>query len=256
MEAFVCNFDPTLFTIGTFSVRFYGLAYLASFLLVLFFVPYQLRIRQEIFSKQKIYDLLFWIFVCMIIGARLGYFIFYNSAYFISDPLEIFRVWNGGMSFHGGLIGVAISGIILAPKYNLSRKLLADLLIFPSCLALMLGRLANFLNCEIWGRAYSGPLAMIFPRAGDIPRHPAQLYGAALYLLVFIILYLLLVYRRPRFGVLFSAGLTLLGTARFINEFFREPDYFVYDWLTIGQLLSIPLILIGLFFFFILNKRK
>lgn len=248
---FICNFDTILIDLpGPLAVRFYGLAYLLAFFLAFLLVPYALRLQNHKFDKARISDLVFYIFLSMLIGARLGHFIFYSPQTFLTNPLEVLYLWHGGMSFHGGLIGVVLACVFLAPKYKLPRLLLGDVLILPSLLALFLGRLANFINCELPGRVADLPWSVIFPRFDSFPRHPAVLYEATLYLVISVFLFFYL-RSRPRIGNPFFAGLLLLGLARFINEFFREPDYFVYSWFTVGQVLTLPLIFLSVYFIFL-----
>lgn len=252
MPNFVCDFSPVIFSFFGLNLHWYGLMYFLSFFAIFGLGLWQIRLRGLSISRDNFFDLIFWIFICMVIGARLGHFIFYNSAQLFS--LEVLRIWHGGMSFHGGLLGVVASAYLLAPKYNLKRLELADLLIVPSALALSLGRIGNFINCELWGRVSDLPWAIIFPRADLLPRHPAQLYGSFLYFAIFVIL-VLCTRAKWHSGKVFFLGLVLLGLARFCNEFFREPDYFVWGWFTIGQLLSLPVLLAGIIGLLYLKKH-
>jgi len=254
VDNFICNFDPVMLNLAGLSLRWYGFMYLLGFLAVFVLGQWQIKLRKIRLTPEKFFDLIFWIFVSMVIGARLGHFIFYDIYHLFS--VELLQVWHGGMSFHGGLLGVVLSGLFLAKKYKLTHLQLADLLTLPSVLALALGRIGNFINCELWGRVSDVPWAVIFPRADLFPRHPAQLYEFVLYFLIFLILFFMIRYRKSRAGVVFFWGLVLLSVARMGNEFFREPDYFVWNWVTIGQVLSLPVLLAGVFGLIYLHRKN
>lgn len=253
IENFVCDFNPVLLQItDILAVRYYGIAYVLGFIAVIYFALYQAKIKNLSISQRNLSDLIFYIFVSMVVCARLGYFLFY-------DPMHIshvFSIWEGGMSFHGGFIGVVVSSILLSRHYKIKLLDLADLLMMPSFLALTFGRIANFFNCEIYGRPADLPWSIIFPRSGDyLPRHPAQLYGAIMYFVSFLILFWY-AHRRPSPGKIFFLGMALVGAVRIINELFRRPDYFVLEPITIGQVLSIPLLLAGIAGLIYLHKKS
>jgi phosphatidylglycerol:prolipoprotein diacylglycerol transferase len=189
----------------------------------------------------------------IILGGRVGYVLFYNPGYFLEHPLEIFQLWNGGMSFHGGFLGVVLAVALFARQRHISFLSLSDITCAVAPIGLFLGRIANFINGELWGRGTDVPWAMVFPGAGPFPRHPSQLYEATLEGLVLFVILALLVrggaLRRP--GMITGSFMLLYGIARFICEFFREPDIQVgYLWggMTMGMLLSLPLMLVGLVF--------
>ncbi len=247
------QFDPVAFSVGPVSVRWYGLMYLAGFLI--FSTLGRLRARQAWrgISVQDVDDLLFWGVFGVILGGRLGYVLMYKPEYYLAHPLEIPMLWRGGMASHGGIIGVILVMWLYARSRGKSFLTVADFVVPLLPLGLAAGRLGNFINGELWGRPADPavwPWAMVFPQAhdGGIARHPSQLYQFALEgLLLFVILWLYS--RRPRLagtvGCLFLIG---YGVLRFIAEFAREPDDFLglLRWhLSMGQWLSLPMIVIG-----------
>ena len=244
------QFDPVAFQIGPLAVRWYGLMYLAGF--VLFIVLGRRRARQQMLTGWRpsdVDDMLFFGVFGVILGGRLGYVLFYKPLYYLAHPLEIFEVWHGGMSFHGGFLGVLIALWFFARHRN---KALLDVTDFvaPLCpLGLAAGRLGNFINAELVGRPTDVPWAMVFPQVDKLPRHPSQLYEFGLEgLLLFVVVWIYASRQRPRGAV---SGLFLLGygSFRFIAEFAREPDNFLgflAGGLTMGQWLSLPMIAAGL----------
>ena len=243
------NIDPIAFSIGPLHVHWYGLMYLLGFLLAYGLAHVRSKKLALGWTDIDIGDLIFYAAVGVVLGGRLGYVIFYNTAAFIHAPWIVIKIWEGGMSFHGGLIGVVLALWYFA--YKKQRNFL-DVIDFTAPLVplgLALGRMGNFINGELWGRETDVPWGMIFPDAGSTPRHPSQLYELGLEGLALFIL--LLVYarkKRPRGAV---AGVFLMGYAvfRIFIEFFREPDsqlgFLAFDWLTMGQLLSVPMFIIG-----------
>ncbi len=186
----------------------------------------------------------------IIIGGRSGYVLFYNPAHYAANPLEIFELWNGGMSFHGGFLGCVAAVMLFGWKRNIRILSLGDLTCAVAPIGLFLGRLANFINAELWGRAADVPWAMVFPGAGPLPRHPSQLYEAALEgILLFTILAVMIrmgALKRP--GLILGSFIAIYAIARIISEFFREPDPqlgFLWGGLTMGMLLSVPMIIAG-----------
>jgi phosphatidylglycerol:prolipoprotein diacylglycerol transferase len=252
------QFDPIAFTIGpltlgshTFAlpVRWYGLMYVVGF--ALFAVLGRYRARQNLLTgwhPRDVDDMLIYGVWGVILGGRLGYVLFYKPLYYLAHPLEILSVWQGGMSFHGGLLGVLVALWLFAGTRHKRWLAVTDFVAPLVPLGLAAGRLGNFINGELWGRVTAGPWAMIFPQAGPEPRHPSQLYQFALEgLLLFAVLWIYTARRRPMGA---ASGLFLVGygICRFVAEYAREPDSFLGYLalgLTMGQWLSLPMIAIG-----------
>lgn len=248
------QFDPIAIRIGSFGIHWYGLTYLVAFGLFLWLAT--LRTRREPYasagwSRRDVEDLLFWGVVGVIIGGRLGYVLFYKPGYYAANPLEALAVWKGGMSFHGGLLGVIAAMAWFARLRARPFLQVADLVAPCVPVGLASGRLGNFINGELWGRAAdpSLPWAMVFPQSGTpIPRHPSPLYQFALEgLLLFVLLWWFA--RRPRpLGAVSGAFLVGYGVLRFVAEYFREPDSFLGLLalnLSMGQWLCLPMIAAG-----------
>jgi phosphatidylglycerol:prolipoprotein diacylglycerol transferase len=252
------NFDPVLISIGPLAIRWYALAYIVGILLGWLYA--RILIRNEALwggraplTVGNFDDFIVWITLGIILGGRLGYVLFYNPAYFAANPLEIVQIWGGGMSFHGGFAGCVIAVLLFARSAKVPVLSLGDLTCAVAPIGLFLGRIANFINGELWGRTTDVPWAFVFPGAGPLPRHPSQLYEAALEGLVLFIVLAVAV----RMGSLKRPGLTtglfaiVYALGRSFCEFFREPDPqlgFLWGGLTMGMLLSIPLFLAGLAF--------
>ncbi|KAF1019893.1 MAG: Prolipoprotein diacylglyceryl transferase [Paracidovorax wautersii] len=248
------QFDPIAIQIGPLAVHWYGLMYLVAF--VLFVVFGTLRTRQPHYAalgwqRRDIEDMLFWGVLGVVIGGRLGFCLFYQPAYYAEHPLEVLYVWRGGMSFHGGMLGVIVAMILFARVRRKPWLEVTDLIAPCVPLGLAAGRLGNFINGELWGRFAdpSLPWAMVFPQSGSmLPRHPSQLYQALLEgLTLFLLLWLYA--RKPRhLGEVSAAFLVGYGTFRFIAEYFREPDSYLgllaFN-MSMGQWLCLPMILAG-----------
>ncbi|RMF13021.1 MAG: prolipoprotein diacylglyceryl transferase [Alphaproteobacteria bacterium] len=246
--------DPVLVRIGPLAIRWYSLAYLAGLLFGWWYLKRLVRVARLSLAQQAVDDFLLYATFGVILGGRLGYVIFYKPSLYLSDPLEIVRLWDGGMSFHGGLIGVAVAILLFARRFQVAVLRFSDLVAVVAPIGLFFGRLANFINGELWGRPADLPWAMVFPRDPlQIPRHPSQIYEATLEgLLLFAILNFLF-WRRPawrqREGGLTGVFLAGYGTARFLVEYTRAPDSFlglIAGVMSMGQILSLPLILAGL----------
>ena len=248
--------DPVIFQLGPLAVRWYGLMYVLGFAAAYFLVHHQFKQRPgpESAAFLKNLDNLFLVLIIgLIVGSRLGYVLFYNFSYYSRHPLEIFATWQGGMSFHGGLLGLVLAGWLFCRHYRLSFLRGADALAVAAPIGLGLGRLGNFINGELYGRVSDVPWAMVFPGGGPLPRHPSQLYQSLLEgALLFLLLWLVLKYRyQPRHwpaGTLLALFLMGYGVMRFLVEFFREPDAhlgFIISVLTMGQLLSLLMIAAG-----------
>ncbi|UCV28828.1 prolipoprotein diacylglyceryl transferase [Ferribacterium limneticum] len=245
------QFDPVAFSVGPLSVRWYGLMYLVAFVQFILLGRYRIKTRPGLLSIEQLDDLLFYGMLGVIIGGRLGQVLFYEPTYFLANPLEIFAVWKGGMSFHGGFIGVLLAIGLWGRKLSLNWFDVTDFIAPLVPLGLAAGRVGNFINGELWGRVAEAslPWAMIFPQSGDMaPRHPSQLYHVGLEgLSLFIILWLFTAKPRPRAA---ASGVFLIGYGafRFITEFFREPDHGIFGQsytISMGQWLSLPMILAG-----------
>lgn len=255
--------NPVLFQWGWLAVRWYSLAYIFGILGAWYLARKMSQKSQSTFTVLKIDDFLIWATLGIIIGGRLGYCLFYNLRYYLEFPLQILQVWQGGMSFHGGLIGVIVAILLFAWKRQISPFTMGDILACVAPIGLFLGRLANFANGELYGRiTHSVPWAMIFPNGGPEPRHPSQLYEAGVEgILCFTILNLLWWFIpsiRNRRGVISGMFFILYGVGRFFLEYTREPDAhlgFIWQGFSMGQILCIPMILLGLFFVLFSKKN-
>jgi len=245
--------NPVAFTLGPLSVRWYGIAYLLGFLLGALIIWKVARHWRIEISSDDVLTVLIGIVLGAILGGRLGYVLFYGDGYYLAHPQEILMLSNGGMSFHGGFIGIVIGGLISARITHVPFLTLADLGAIAAPVGLFFGRCANFINGELWGAPTDLPWGVVFGgAAGSMPRHPSQLYEALLEgVVLFIVLFALSRKFPPRHrGTFFGIFLVLYGTFRIMVEFIREPDvqlgYLFGGWLTMGMVLSIPLILIGI----------
>lgn len=252
--------DPVAFSIGPVQVHWYGLMYLLGFLLAFAFARWRIWRYQLPWTAEEVGDLIFYGALGVIIGGRVGYMLFYDTHHFLTNPLSLFKLWEGGMSFHGGLLGVAVAMFLFARKVKKSFLQVTDFLAPLVPLGLAVGRIGNFINGELWGRASDMPWAMVFPAADSAPRHPSQWYEFSLEgVFLFLLLWWYSAKPRPEGRV---SALFLMGYAacRFLVEFFREPDkslgFIAFDWLTMGQLLSIPMFLAGLILWLVMRSRK
>jgi phosphatidylglycerol:prolipoprotein diacylglycerol transferase len=250
--------NPEIVRIGPFAVRWYGLMYLLGFAVSYLLVKYQIKKKSLQLPKDFLDSLYSYIILGLLLGARMGYVLFYDLPSYLRHPLEIFAVWHGGMSFHGGLIGCIIAGILFTRKFKVDFWKTADLVIVTAPIGLGLGRLGNFINGELYGRVSDVPWAMVFPSGGALPRHPSQLYEFFLEGVVLFIILWKLKDRDLRPGVLTALFLILYGIFRFFIEFFRQPDVqlgFILGPFTMGQLLSSAMILFGLGLLFYQRKN-
>lgn len=247
------DIKPEIFSIGPFAVRWYALAYIAGLV-----IGWQIMRRvctqaPKVLSPEKIDDFLLWAALGVILGGRIGYVLFYKPSFFLENPGQIMMLWEGGMSFHGGLLGVITAILAFSFKNGISPFLLSDLVALVTPIGLFFGRIANFINGELWGRPTDVPWAMIFPRGGPFPRHPSQLYqatfeGILLFSLVLVVWRFTDGRRRP--GLITGTFCMGYAVARIVGEIFREPDSFLgfilgSDWLTMGMLLSLPVFAFG-----------
>jgi phosphatidylglycerol:prolipoprotein diacylglycerol transferase len=248
-------FDPIAISIGPIAIRWYALAYIGGILLGWIYARAILKSERAWggpapISLPDFDDFVLWITLGIILGGRIGYVLFYNLPFFITHPLQIFELWTGGMSFHGGFVGCVLAVIVFARNRKLPIMSLGDIICAVQPIGQFLGRIANFINGELWGRPTDVPWAMVFPGGGPLPRHPSQLYQAGLEgLLIFVVLALMIRFgalKRP--GLIVGAFAFLYGCARITGELFREPDAqlgFLWGGLTMGMLLSVPMIAAG-----------
>lgn len=253
------NINPIAFHLGPLPVYWYGLMYLVGFAACYGFLAVRIKTSDRGFTMEQLSDILFYAALGVIIGGRLGYVLFYDRVDIIHHPLHIFETWKGGMSFHGGLLGVIIAVWIYGRKIGKSFIQVTDFIAPGVPLGLLTGRIGNFINSELWGRATDMPWGMI-PPGGNFPHHPSQLYEALLEgLVMFIILWWYSRKPKPRWAVS-GLFLVLYGCFRTFVEFFREPDpqvgYLAFGWFTEGQLLSIPMIIIGIIMMAYAYKRR
>jgi phosphatidylglycerol:prolipoprotein diacylglycerol transferase len=269
MPTFVLPFptiDPVLISFGPFAVRWYALAYIVGILLGWFYA--RALIKNEALwggnppmTVVDYDDFIVWVTLGIILGGRLGYVLFYNPAHFAAHPLEMLEVWKGGMSFHGGFLGCVLAVMLFARSRGISMLSLGDITCTVGPIGLLLGRLANFINGELWGRTTDVPWAMVFPTGGPMPRHPSQLYEALTEgLLLFVVLAIMArsgALKRP--GLLIGTFAVVYALARSFCELFREPDAqlgFLWGGLTMGMLLSVPLLVAGLCFIAYAMRRE
>jgi phosphatidylglycerol---prolipoprotein diacylglyceryl transferase len=260
------HIDPVLIDFGTFEVRWYAFAYMAGFLLGWLYARWLVSSggRWAGAAPMKPGDIDDFVLLCVpaiIVGGRLGYVLFYNPTYFAENPLEIVEPWTGGMSFHGAFIGAVAAEIVFSRWRKIPFLSLTDVVCAVTPIGLCLGRIANFINGELWGRVTDVPWAMIFPDAGPAPRHPSQLYEAMLEGVVLFALLGLLIRAGAlkRCGIVTGVFAIAYGVARIVSELFREPDVqlgFLWGGLTMGMLLSIPVILVGIAVLVVVRNAK
>jgi phosphatidylglycerol---prolipoprotein diacylglyceryl transferase len=250
------NIDPVIIEIGPLALRWYSLAYIIGLLggwkyMVMLTDTRRLWVGAPPARREDIDDLLLWVTLGVILGGRLGYVLFYNFGYYLSNPGSALALWQGGMSFHGGCLGVILAVILFAMKRRIALLSIGDMVASSVPLGLGLGRLANFINSELWGRVTDAPWGVVFPNGGPLPRHPSQLYeaaleGAALLLVLNILIWRFRALTRP--GLVTGLFLIGYGASRALVELVRQPDAhigFLSSGLTMGQLLSAPMILAG-----------
>ena len=257
------NINPVAVDLGIIKIRWYALSYIVGILLSWFLILKIIKIKKIDLNSKEISDLVSNCMIGIIIGGRLGYVFFYNPEYYSNNLLEIFKIWNGGMSFHGGFIGVIFAVIYSSKLFKTPILTFADLIAIVAPVGLFFGRLANFINGELFGRTTNHSFGIIFPNGGDLPRHPSQLYeaffeGIVLFIILWVMMYIFDLLKKP--GIISSLFILLYGLFRFFIEFFREPDQHIgllYFEFSMGQILSLPMILIGLYFSIIFyNKGK
>ncbi len=256
---FINNFDPVAFEIQSFEIRWYSLAYIIGILLG-WILSKKIFIKNLEINK-KFDDYISYLIIGIIVGGRLGYIVFYNFNYYVNNILDIFKIWEGGMSFHGGLLGVICASIIFAKKNKQDYFLYTDVVALAAPIGIFFGRIANFINSELYGIPTEVPWAVTFVQVDNLSRHPSQLYEA---ILEGVILFLILIYFRNKNylekpGLISSLFLILYSIFRFILEFFRVPDeqlgYLIFS-LSMGQIISLILILFGIILFYFKNENK
>ena len=256
---FTNNFDPIAFQVFSFEIRWYSLAYIAGILLGWLYCKKKIIKDKVLFNLFD--DFITYLIIGIILGGRLGYALFYNLNYYLENPIEIFMVWNGGMSFHGGLIGVIIASLLFSKKHNMSQFIFLDLVSLTAPIGIFFGRIANFINSELYGRPTDVPWSVKFIIIDNIKRHPSQLYEA---IFEGIILFLLLGHFNKK-GYLKNPGqisglfLIFYSSFRFMVEFFRSPDPqlgYIFLNLTLGQVLSIIFLILGGILFFCKKNEK
>ncbi len=259
------QFDPVLLHLGPLQIRWYALAYIVGLVTGWQVMRRLVRLPPAVASLTQTDDFLTWATLGVVLGGRLGYCLFYQPGFFLTHPLQIAAVWTGGMSFHGGMIGVITAIVVFCRRNRIPVLGFADRMAIVTPIGLGLGRVANFINGELWGRPAPDwlPWRMVFPRSEDgVPRHPSQIYQALMEGLILFLVVWAFSRReriRARFGMLTGIFLVGYGIARIIGEFFREPDAFLgYLWqgATMGQILSFPMILAGVGFILFARRRR
>ena len=262
------NFDPVLIDLGIFQIRWYSIAYILGILIGWMYANKIIKLTSnnkynfKQVTTTQFDDLIVYLVIGIILGGRLGYVIFYNLEYYTQNLLEIFKLWQGGMSFHGGLIGIIISTILFSKKSNTNFFKFADIISCVAPIGILLGRMANFINGELYGKITTLPWGVIFPYAGYLPRHPSQIYES---ILEGIFLFLIINYLALKKELLFKTGfvsayfLIFYSILRIFSEIFREPDIhlgLIFNYFSMGTLLSLLTIIIGLFIVFFLKKNE
>ena len=255
---YIHNLNPVIFDLGFLSLKWYSLAYIIGIVFGWWYGKKVILIINER-SKDKIElnlfdDFITYVIISIIIGGRLGYVFFYNFSYFISNPLEIFFIWNGGMSFHGGLIGIILASVIFSKRYNFNKVILLDIVSCVAPIGIFFGRLANFINSELYGKPTDISWAVIFPQIDNQTRHPSQIYEAFLEgILLFLILNLIIKKISYKKGECAALFLIFYSVFRIISEFYREPDLhigYILNYFSMGSLLSFIMFSIGIIMYF------
>lgn len=251
--------DPVFLNIGPLQLRWYGLMYIISFLAAFLLIRSEVKRKNICLSTDDISDMVFYGALGVVLGGRLGYVIFYNLPFYLKNPLHVFAVWEGGMSFHGGMLGVLLAMYIFSRLKNTSFLTLIDMLAQCAPIGLGLGRIGNFINAELYGRETDVPWGVIFPGTNGTPRHPSQLYEAFLEGLLLFLIIRFVSRRWNNTGIATWTGFCGYGLFRFIVEFFRQPDIqigTIFNFFSMGQLLSLPMFLFGLYMVIKLSKPQ
>ena len=258
---YIHNLNPIFINFGFFEVRWYSLAYIFGILIGWWIakkiIKFKIQNKTVKFNSNIFDDLISYIIISMILGGRLGYIIFYNLPYYLNNPIDILKIWQGGMSFHGALAGVMLATYLFSKKVRINSFFFLDLIACVAPIGIFFGRIANFINGELYGKPTTLFWSVIFPKIDEIPRHPSQLYEAALEgIILFVILISLILKKSAKVGVVSALFMILYGFFRIASEQFREPDLqvgYLFDLFSMGSILSFFMILIGLF---ILRKIK
>ncbi len=260
---FTHNLDPIIFSFGIISIRWYSLAYVFG-ILVGWWYGKKLILNKSLLLKEKFNlkhfdDLITYLIVSIVIGGRIGYVVFYNIQYYLNNPIDIFKIWEGGMSFHGALVGIIIGTYLFSIRRKIEALFLLDVIACVSPIGIFFGRIANFINGELVGKVSLVPWSVIFPAIDLMPRHPSQLYEAVLEgLVLFIILNIIFLKKKYKIGKCSYLFLIYYGIFRIISEFFREPDIqlgYIFNLASMGSILSFVMILSGLTMFYIIKKK-
>ena len=255
---YIHNLNPIIFDFGILSLRWYSLAYILGIVFgwwygkkIIFFINNK---NKKNYNLNLFDDYITYIIISIIIGGRLGYVLFYNIGYFFSNPVEIFFIWNGGMSFHGGLLGIIIGTIIFTKKNNFDKLVLLDVVSCVAPVGIFFGRLANFINAELYGKPTEIPWAVIFPLVDNQGRHPSQIYEALLEgAFLFLILNLIIIKTSYKKGACAAIFLIFYSIFRVFSEFFREPDIqvgYIFNYISMGSLLSFFMFGLGIIMYF------
>jgi phosphatidylglycerol---prolipoprotein diacylglyceryl transferase len=258
---YIHNLNPVLINFGFFEIRWYSLAYILGILVGWWIakkiINFKIQSKTVEFDSKIFDDLISYIIISIIIGGRLGYIIFYNLSYYLNNPFDIFKIWQGGMSFHGALLGVIIGTYFFSNKLKVNTFFFLDIIASVAPIGIFFGRVANFINGELYGKPTVLFWSVIFPEIDKVPRHPSQLYEAALEGVVLFFILINLIYKKSiKTGVISALFMILYGLFRMLSEQFREPDTqvgYLFNLFSMGSILSFFMILIGLF---ILKKAK
>ena len=258
------DLNPVLVDFGIIAIRWYSLAYIFGIIIGWWFgkkiISHVLKNNSHKFKLEDFDDLIGYLIISIIIGGRIGYVIFYNFEYYISNPSEIIKVWEGGMSFHGALIGIIIATYLFSKKKGISTFFLLDIIACVAPIGIFFGRIANFINGELVGKVTNVSWSVIFPLIDSLPRHPSQLYEAILEgIILFLILNILIFKKKYKVGISSCLFLIFYGIFRITSEIFREPDTqigYIFDLFSMGTLLSVFMVLSGLIILRVLNKNE
>ena len=256
------NIDPVIIKMDPFAISWYSMSYVCGILFGYSYLQHLNKIGKVKLEPKIFDDAIIYIIIGIILGGRIGYILFYNLDYYINNPTDIIKTWNGGMSFHGGLIGGLVASYLLALKFKVKFLNLIDYFACATPIGLFLGRIANFINGNLYGKPTDVPWAVLFPKGGKLPRHPSQLYESFFEgLVILFILFMLFSFTKIQNfrGMLTSTAIILYGIFRFIIEYYREPDAhigYIYNYFTLGQILSLPMIIGGLILFLLSINLK